>query len=267
MKDFSEKNLYISDAHFYDLDNREITKVDIPFYLEYASKIAGNILELACGTGRITIPLAEVGHEIWGLEYSEAMIKQFKNKISELPKITAVRIHLSHGDMSNFSMDQEFPLILLPCRSFQLLLEEELERACLNNILKSLTDNGIFIIDVGNFVGTKERERTWVDDKEVFDWENTDPKTGNKIHRTHIKKEIDTFNQIIYPRKIYRVTKDNGSVETVVKRSPWKYFFMDQIRELITSSGFEIVEEMGSYNGEPISENGPEFIFICRKKL
>ncbi|MBA7497765.1 hypothetical protein ES704_00497 [subsurface metagenome] len=49
-------NLYRVTASLYDFDQRNITKDDISFYLEYATKLHGSILELACGTGRVTIP-------------------------------------------------------------------------------------------------------------------------------------------------------------------------------------------------------------------
>ncbi len=51
-------NLFQVTASLHDLDQRNITQDDIPFYLEYASKLYGSILELACGTGRVTILLA-----------------------------------------------------------------------------------------------------------------------------------------------------------------------------------------------------------------
>lgn len=50
-------NLFQVTASLYDRDQRNITKDDIPFYLEYASKLSGSILELACGTGRVIILL------------------------------------------------------------------------------------------------------------------------------------------------------------------------------------------------------------------
>jgi SAM-dependent methyltransferase len=260
------KNLYMNDARFYDLDNRDVTKVDIPFYLDRASRVKGDILELACGSGRVTIPLARAGHEIRALEYSPAMIEVFKEKIKKLPGEIADRIHLFQGDMSNFSLEKKFPLIILPCRSFQLLLDEELEIACLKKVHAHLAEDGTFIIDIGNFVGTKEKERAWISDVEVFDWENTNPQTDYRIRRTHIKKEIDTDKQIIYPHKTYRITKEDGTEEKIIKRAPWKYFFPDQIRSLITSNRFDIIEEMGSYDGRPINAvTEPEFVFICRK--
>lgn len=266
MANDTEKNLYLSDAQFYDLDNRKIVKVDIPFYMDYTAAVTGPILELACGTGRLTIPMAEAGHEMWGLEYSETMLQQFERKRSQLPAPVANRIHLIHGDMSQFELNKEFPLILLPNRSFQLLLEEKLERSCLQVIHRHLAAEGTFIIDIGNFIPNKEAEKNWLNMEEHFDWENHDPKTGCLVRRSHIRKEIDVEKQIIYPQKIYRVTKPDGNLETITKRAPWKYFSATQIRNLLLSSQFEIYKEMGSYEGDPISETGPEFLFFCRKK-
>lgn len=263
MKKKSEQNLYSKDASFYDLDKREIMKVDIPFYMDHASRIKGDILELACGTGRITIPLANAGYSIWGIELSLEMLKQFKKKLSFLSEEISEKIHLIHTNMSIFYIDRKFPLILLPCRSFQLLYDEEDESSCLKSVYNHLTDDGQFIIDIGDFVGDREDE--WVSEEEVFDWENIDSNTGYKVRRTHIKKVIDKNKKIIYPQKTYYILKDDVLIDKIVKISPWKYFSVDQIRDLLISTGFQIIKEMGFYDGTPILE-GSEFIFICKKR-
>lgn len=265
MSESTDQNLYLNDARFYDLDPRDFLKDDIPFYLRFAANIGGPILELACGTGRITIPLAEAGHDVWGLEYSAPMLEQFRNKMAGFPKETVDRIHLVQGDMSHFHLDLEFPLVILPCRSFQLLYDEEKENACLKCVYSHLSGNGLFIIDIGNFIPNKEKEGEWLSGREFFDWENSDPKTGDKIHRTHIRKEINMVRQIIYPEKTFRITKPDGTIEKVVKRSPLKYFFENQVRNLLVANGLKIVEEMGYYDGRSISEKNSEFLFICRK--
>jgi SAM-dependent methyltransferase len=265
MTQTNEPNLYRQDAQFYDLDNRDIVKHDIDFYLEHAAKTGGRVLELACGTGRVTIPLARAGHNVWGLEYSEQMLRQFKLKLPHLPPGTVERIHLIHGDMSRFRLGRKFPLIIIPCRSLQTLCNTEKENACLQCVTSHLAGDGRLVIDIGRFIKNRDEEKTWVNDEEVFDWENTDPATGSHVRRTHIKKEIDTVNQVIYPQKHYYVTAPDGTVNKIIKRSPWKYFFGDQIRELLDANGLEIIEEMGYYDGRTITE-GSEFIFICRKK-
>lgn len=58
-------NLFQKAAFLYDYDDRDIVKDDIPFYLEYAAKYPGTILELACGTGRVALVLAQNGYQVY----------------------------------------------------------------------------------------------------------------------------------------------------------------------------------------------------------
>lgn len=257
-----ERNLYIEDAHLYDLDNRDLLKKDIPFYLDYAKKVKGPILELACGTGRVTIPLAEAGHEIWGLELSDSMLEVLNKKIKDLPTPAKGKIHLVKGDMSNFKIDRKFPLIIIPYRSFQILYDEKLENSCLHNVFNHLSDDGYFIINIGNFERIKEN--TWEKEEEVLDWENIDLKTGNTVSRHHIIRGIDEEKNIVFITKVYRIKKRDVLVEKIEKQIQWKYFYEDKIKRLLESNGLKIIKEMGSYDGKPIQE-GTEFIFICRK--
>jgi len=255
--------LYGVDAIFYDLDNRPALKEDIPFYVDYATKSGKKpLLELACGTGRITIPLATAGHEVWALEYSETMIEQFKLKMKDLPEEVSRRIHLFQGDMTNFKLNIPFPLIYLPARSFQLLLDEDKEKKCLACILDNLTDDGEFIIAVAKHMENIDTD--WGKEDEYTDWENIDPRTGYTIRRSHIRKKIDTQKQILYPQKIYRVLNHDVELKRIVKQAAWKYFKLEQIKNLLISSGFVIIKEMGYFDGKPIQE-GSEYIFICRK--
>jgi SAM-dependent methyltransferase len=254
--------LYLEDAHLYDLDNRDFLHDDIPFYLDYASKIQGNILELACGTGRVTIPLAEAGHEIWGLELSGKMLEQLKIKLKDLPPQTSRKIQLIQANMSQFRIDRKFHLILIPNRAFQLLFTENDQETCLSNVREHLAEDGFFIVDFADHTTVAEEE--WGTEEEIFQWENIDPKTGYKVYRTYRKKEIDRKNQVITPELIYRVTKQDGSVEKIAVPSPWKYYFLEQARDRLISMGFKIVEEMGYYDRRSIGQ-GSEFIFVCQK--
>lgn len=266
--------LYSIDAHLYDLDPRPVMKDDIPFYigaglaLEEGKKTG--ILQLACGNGRITLPLAKAGHEIWALDYSKHMLEVLREKMGDektLTPETAGRIHQFWGDMSQFDIGRRFPLILLPARSFQLLLNDEREAACLECIRNHLANDGRFILNIGNFAPDEEGKKVWEskEETEFFDWENRHPTEGYKVRRTHIKKGIDENKQIVYVHKIFRVTDKDGSERRVEKDAAFKYFFLDQIRSLLTGSGFKIVTELGGYRGEVIGE-GPEFLFICMKR-
>ncbi|MDF2964602.1 MAG: Methyltransferase type 12, partial [Paenibacillus sp.] len=115
-------NRYRSTAHLYDLDDRGIVKDDIPFYIERAKDIQGEILEIACGTGRVTIPLARAGHKVAGLDLSRNMLQVLENKLICESEDVRRNIELIEGDMTEFEFNRQFPFIITPFRAFQLLI-------------------------------------------------------------------------------------------------------------------------------------------------
>jgi SAM-dependent methyltransferase len=256
-------NLYEKTVYLYDLDPRPLVKDDIPFYLEYASKVKGNILELACGSGRVTIPLAKAGYEVWGVDLSETMLGRLRAKIKNLPIEVAKKIHPLYSDMINFKIANQFPLVIIPFRSFQSLTDEIQQNKCLQNIYNHLSGNGHFIITF--FKPFENIESAWIKKEEIFDWENIDPQTGRRVRRNHIKKDIKPDKQIIYVEQVYYIEKEDGAEERLVEEVCIKYDYENKIRSLLNLSGFKIITEMGYYDGRPITE-GSEFIFICQKK-
>ena len=93
------KNRYINTAKLYDLDQRDNLTVDIPFYLKYAKNQNGKILELGCGTGRVSIELAKAGYFVTGLDLSETMLGIYKEKLKILPKNIQENIELINGNI------------------------------------------------------------------------------------------------------------------------------------------------------------------------
>jgi SAM-dependent methyltransferase len=126
----------------------EASQNDLPFYLEEATVAGGSLLELGCGTGRLLIPLLSSGLEVSGLDASAAMLEVARQKREHLSPELAIRLHLHQGDMSEFELGQQFALILIPFRSFQLLLTPEAQRRCLNCINRHLAPRGKVIINL-----------------------------------------------------------------------------------------------------------------------
>ena len=92
------------DAGFYDYYSTGL-EGDVDFYVEEAVKAGSPVLELACGTGRILIPVAERNIKITGLDLSPSMIKIAKDKISKLSPEIQKNITFIVGDMRSFSID------------------------------------------------------------------------------------------------------------------------------------------------------------------
>src|SRR5690606_38175690 len=124
-------NRYWNTAKLYDEDERAIVQDDIPFYLELADRCPGPVLELACGTGRVTLPLLRAGREVWGLDYSPHMLERLSRKLTACSAEERQRMHLLEADMADFRLPTRFSLIFIPFRSFQLLTETARAAACL----------------------------------------------------------------------------------------------------------------------------------------
>jgi ubiquinone/menaquinone biosynthesis C-methylase UbiE len=255
-------NQYINTAYLYDLDQRDNLIVDIPFYIEYAQKFNGNILELGCGTGRVLIELAKAGHSITGLDLSEKMLEILRIKVEELPENIRNKIDIINGNMSNFSIDKKYSLIIAPFRAFQSLTKDIDIQNSLNCILRHLDKNGVFIINV--FRPNKLLDESWCSGENV-QWERDDPKTGFHVVKKDVRERIDTKNQIIYPKFIFEIVDKNGKIEKIYEDLELKYYYYDQLKEILSGSGFSIVEEYGWYDKSGI-ENGRELIMICRQK-
>jgi SAM-dependent methyltransferase len=260
-KDIMEdiKNRYINSAKLYDLDQRDILVVDIPFYLEYAKRQNGNILDLGCGTGRVSIELAKADHFVTGLDLSKPMLEIYRNKIDKLPKNIQEKIDIINGNMADFNIGKKFSLIIAPFRAFQALTNENDIKNCLKCIKNHLDINGIFIINV--FRPYKIMDETWCF-KEKIQWERDDAEHGIHVVKKDYGEKIDIKNQIIYPGFIYEVTDQTGNTEKYVEHLELKYYYHEQLKQLLENNGLKMLEEYGWYDKSEIS-NGRELIIIC----
>lgn len=122
-----------------------------------------------------------------------------------------------------------------------------------------LADEGVFIINTFKPYGVLDQ--SWVQD-EKEDWTQFDPATKRTVRRTHIRRKIDTDNQITYPELIYYVNETDGTTTKHIEKLAMKYYYEHQLRDLLESNGFSIDEQYGYYDYRDIEE-GPELIFVC----
>jgi len=258
------KNQYINTAKLYDLDQRDNLIADIPFYLEYAKKLNGKILELGCGTGRVSIELAKNGYFVTGLDLSESMLEIYKNKLNNLPKNTIEKINLINGNMVEFNINQKYSLIIAPFRVFQSLTKEDDINNSLKCIKNHLEKDGLFIINV--FRPSKILDESWCSGENI-QWETEEYNLigeNKKVIKKDYREKIDVKNQIIYPKFIYEIIDKNGNIEKYIEYLELKYYYYEQLKTLLENNGYKITEEYGWYDKSKI-ENGRELIMICKK--
>lgn len=116
---------------------------DINFYINKLKGSDGKVLEMACGTGRITIPLKKAGVDVIGLDQADAMIKIAKQKTAK----EKLQIPYVVGDAVTYRAKYTFSNIIIPYNSLSLIPETKL-RKLFFNIKNQLTPDGHFIFDI-----------------------------------------------------------------------------------------------------------------------
>jgi len=109
---------------------------DGPFYLSLTRQLGGKVLELGCGTGRYTIPLAERGVDITGLDIMPQMLARAKSKAKNLS------IRWVEEDVRTFHLNEQFDLIIETGGTFQHLLMHADQEAMLQRVHKHLKQDG-----------------------------------------------------------------------------------------------------------------------------
>jgi len=258
MENYLAGNLHENTAVFYDYDNREIIKDDLVFYTDYANQINGRILELACGTGRVSLHLAEnTKKNIDCADLSKKMLDIYSNKLETKYSHLKQYINLYNADMSDFDLKQQYGLVLIPWRALQLLPEVELTIKCLECVYKHLAPDGLFIFEIFR---PRDYDKNWVG-REDISFDITEG--GKRIIRSTFNHFADTKKQYIQYKNKVRII-ENGSETSTEDMMTLKYYYYNEITEMLKNSKFTIKEEFGYYNKSGIDDGG-EMIFVCSK--
>jgi len=135
-----------AEAYDFDMGRSADAMHDVPFYVELAREAAQKgqaVLELGCGTGRVTIPIAEAGVDVVGVDNARAMLDVARRKAGS----AGVHVRWVTADMAAFQLEQRFGLVIIPFRSFLHLLTEAEQLACLRCVYEHLLPGGRFALN------------------------------------------------------------------------------------------------------------------------
>jgi SAM-dependent methyltransferase len=111
--------------------------------VEFLSDLAGTgpVLELGIGTGRVALPLARRGHEVHGVDASEAMVEKLRAKPG------GGNISVAIGNFAEPDTEEEFALVYVVFNTFFALLSQEDQVRCFSNVARRLREGGVFVIE------------------------------------------------------------------------------------------------------------------------
>lgn len=256
----------------YDLEHLG-DEEDVRFYVELAKSLRPkSVLELACGTGRITLPLAEQGvrsgFSIVGLDSETTMLKQARDKARQISAAARKRIELVQGDMRKWRRREPFQLIIVPCASITHLLELEDQLAVWRRAFENLRPGGRFVVEttMPNFSAYADSfanpPRTVVEiDRDVT-------VSARKIRL--IRSRTVTYvpnEQRAKIRFIYDKYKGKNRVESYIDDFESHVYFPRELRLLFLHTGFEIEDVFGDYDRQALQASSGQMIMIGRKPI
>lgn len=250
MKPADVNHIYCEGRH-YDLQYKDFTQ-DISFWIKQVRKYGEPALELACGTGRITIPIFKESVKITGLDISESMLKEARRKsLAE-----GINVEWIHADCRDFRLDKKFALIFFPFNSMSHLYNLEDIESCFSCVKGHLKSKGRFIIDIFNprlDILLRELTKRYP----VSTYPNPDGKGMIEITENNVYDEATQVNRIKWYYKI------ENQEEEIEEELNLRIFYPQEIDALLKYNGFTIEEKFGDYDMAPFKSGSPKQIIIC----
>jgi len=233
---------------------------DVAFYERVAREAGGPVLELACGTGRIALPLAQAGLQVTGVDRSEAMLTIARCKLAALPASVQERLNFVNQDMSALDLGGCFGFVFVPFRSFQALLTIDLQRKSLEAIRRHLEPTGrlalhLFDPRLDLLINANVR---------LPGLSGTHPETGRRYVGEILRTDLDHLNQV--RRDLWRYAEIGPNGETLAEDTRemvlrWTYRW--ELHHLLNLCGLAVEAEYSDFIGSAPAY-GKELIVVAR---
>ena len=236
---------------------------DLAFWQVMAIAGSNGLLELGCGTGRVLLPLARVGHHLTGLDLAAPMLEHCRaNLQAESPEVRD-RVTLLEADMTSFDLDRRFRQIYCAFGTFHHLRTVEQQLACLERCCHHLLPRGTLILDLINpdpapssVTGDVPADADtpavivdWTDGRRIRSWA-----TVRDHHRTLQCNDCEVT---------YEIVEADGTTRRLTETFPMRLVYRYELEHLLARSGFRIVALYGDYDYSAFSDESLGMIVVA----
>mgnify|MGYP001136853150 CR=1 FL=1 len=246
-------------AEMYDQHVTEVDDVD--FILSLIGTDVKRVLEVACGSGRILVPLAKAGHDVVGMDIDQSMLDKLTDKAMHVNNIAYHR-----SDVINDPWGSGFDVVLLAANFlFNIVSDTDdqlAQKRVIHKSAQALVSGGHVFIDLAY----TQHPQKWFDDpQDNVIWQGTD---SNGTYGSMLLKDstFDTEKNVCHFTRVIQLKLKDGK-EIVHKTRSTKHFItLKQLHEWLTRYGFVIKKEYGDYQGNPISDTTNRAIIWAQKE-
>ena len=257
----------------YDLEHGA-GEEDVAFYQKLVQRLdARSLLELGCGSGRITLPLAEVAEaqdlRITGVDTSDEMLGEAEQKLADLPSACRARVHLRREDMRHFRSSPPVDLVIVPCSTMAHVLELEDQISVWRAAHASLRPGGRFVVDLTMPNLTACAESMATPPRALVEMD-IDQESEDGVHRLIRYKttRYEAHRQRAHVHFLYdrfETRADEEQARRYVSDFESHVYFPRELQLLFLLTGFEIEQTWGGYRGEALRSQSRALIMVGRR--
>lgn len=250
-------------ARLYDVDLLD-DPGDIDLYLALAARTGGPVLELAAGSGRIAVALAEAGYDVTAVDIDPAMLDRLRRRADEAGPAVRTRIEPVEADLVGLHLpgNATFGLAILALNSILLLESLAAQRAAFETLARHLAPDGLAVVDVW-LPSADELAR--YDSRLGLEYVRHDPDSGMLVAKT-----ASALHEPAAARVQLTAIYDEGE-----QGRPWRRWVRQdwlsllgavELRGLAESAGLEAEVVAGNYDLDPIGPYDERAIVVARRR-
>lgn len=245
-------------ARFYDWEHVGYQE-DLALYRNFAERAGGPVLELACGTGRLLVPLALHGLRVSGVDASEAMLAAARARLAEAG-IGPERADVHRADLVSFALPVRYAMAFIALDSFGLLLHRDDQLAALRATHGHLVSGGLCLIDVSN--GNLRAGQA----SQELQHQLTAPLAPHgRLLTKFVSVQTDPADQVDRYIYFYDESQQDGGVKRTTTSLSVRYFGRFELELLLECAGFVVEALYGSYALDPYGPTSERLIAVARK--
>ena len=257
------------DPDLYDAENADDPAFDLAFWESVVREVAPRrMLELACGTGRLTLPLARLGvaEELVALDLSVPFIERLRERLADEPQAVRDTVRVIESDMRAPAVDGPFDLIAVPFNSLAYLIAREDRLACLRSVRELLAPGGRLAFDVVQPRYDFLAEAMQPCPPLRVDVDHAAPDHGIARFMRTYNDTYDALTQTLRSTNRYEIHHTDGRVEHRVGDLDWHIYFPEELELLLESTGLRVIERFGDYDRGPWTAASRRYLWLAEAR-
>ena len=248
LEEFRDPQTYdLQDEGYYD---------DYPLTEQWARSLGGPLLDLACGTGRMALRMAELGYQVTGVDITPEMIGWARQKAAK----QGVSIEWVVADARTFHLQKQFSFIYMLENVFQFFLTRAEQEALLARVREHLLPEGCFLFETRN-----PTPRNLLEGRRPEPQKFTLPDGGHLVITE--QHYYDPMTQIQHYTRHLTFLHPAGQREEKTLHTALRYVFPQEMEALLFYNGLQIRSCYGNWQQDPLTATSPAMIYVCQRRV